>query len=1087
MIRNWLLLASASYGVGFGSTLLITRNLSQSAQSGLASIPAVIVSINVLSRQRKKEIERQVIKERLSLDQLIQAEGTLQQQLQLKTRSYEEILDRVKLLESNLVHHSKAILHSQRQKEFLQKEVSELLIQQQQQEKLLSALEVKLNEKYNIKSKLLAEISDRYRQLKNANTEFDLVESKRNLSAAAIVQLENNLQGIRSEIEQCTFEKQQYSEAMLQSQSQQKCLQIEVSALVMRRHQKEELLNELELNLSEKHSIKSNLLTEINDQQRRLRTTITEFDLFESKRNFAVTAVKQLEINLQNLQAEIDQYTITKQELERTIPDLSEPGAIMFPEFEAQSIKSSESEQRILQIEDSIEADSIVLEEQPCLQEFECSNVAKEITDNDLLKDPIEFEFRRSARSLYGTNELVDLGQNFMNYKYAKKVWEEKILPFWLDKDKPAGQRFLGHVNISRDQSDELIDLVGENLRLLKPITERNAYKKFNSLGQDWIKIFTFALSEYACYYSDDKFWEGICDRWKLPSSQIIENTLRKITKDGIRILGLVETKDGYKYVSTMWLQSGIPYKNLEQFAQLLKELADESTWSSLSQDSAENLSTQVLQLYERKSPQGGTLGHLLNHQKPTAGRIINGIAKIADKLEEQQLDSSILEDNAKRSEIVSNLSLNNEFFLRDWNAVIKILNHKSIKTRYQNSPKDTGRINLHLDIEGSGNIQLFLAEQNIWDDQWEILRETECTIPKGKWKGCFGRVGGLNIPELISNITSPSQDYYIELHNYHNDSIHTWSCTGIDEELPCLIFDAISGENLLIELDNLVVDSTEIICFFPKEMKMVLDESVRLLDDNTPSSIKGWKGYRVHLIDNKSMLSFDSFSRQIIWQLKQDDTPRLVGLKSNLSRSEYLEAPALWLPPNQQFANIIVKVKDLERNLEIFSDTQSLLASEKWVDVSIGDSLSLPGHYRVNLCSDQLSWQQELVVKTRYDVTDRADVFPLKICIDRQELKTTELPLECAAPYEFDAKSIEITGLWNLELIDLILVNDENDRTHRSFQADPHGNLEIRLSELREFWNRSAKKHLLGYCRRGEDFSPLLTMILSDSDYCNN
>jgi hypothetical protein len=1084
MIRNWLLLASASYGVGFGSTLLITRNLSQSAQSGLASIPAVIVSINILSRQKKKEIDRQVIKARIDLDNLIQAEETLQQQLQFKTRSYEEILERVQLLESSLAHHSKAILQSQSQKELLQKEVSELLMRRQQQEKLLGELDLNLSEKHNFKSKLLAEISDQYKQLKNMIAELDLFKSKQNLSAKAITQLESKLQNLQAEIEQCTIKKQQYSEAALQSQSEKEFLQREVSELLMQRQQQEKLLGELELNLSEKRNIESKLLTEISDQHRQLKNRIAEFDLFESKRNISAAAIAQLEIDLQNLQAEIDHYTIKKQELEQTISNLPELGGIVFPGIEVQIIKSSEIDQQIMLAEDDMQSDSTVLEEQSNLQQ---SGFSDTIADNGLLKDPIEFEFRRSVRSLYKTSELIDLKQDFMNYKYAKRIWEEQILPFWLDKDKPAGQRFLGHVDIARYQSDELIDLVGKNLQLLKPITERNAYKKFNSLSQDWIKIFTFALSEYACYYSDDKFWEGICDRWQLPCSQIIENTLRKITKDGIRILGLVETKDGYKYVSTMWLQSGIPYKNLEQFAQLLKELADESTWNSLSQDSVENLSIKVLQLYERKFPQGGTLGHLLNHQKSTAGRIINGIARIANKLEEQQLQPSVLEDETRRNEVISGLSLSNEFFLRDWNAIIQVLNHKSVNNKFQKNPKEMSCISLYLDIEDSGNIQLILAEQSIWDDQWEILRETECTIPIKKWKGYFSRVGELKIPELLSNVTRPSQDYYIELHDYHGKSIHTWYHPGIDEDLPCLIFDAISGENLLVELDNLVVDSAEIICFLPKEVNIVFDESVRLLADNIPSSIKGWKGYKVQLIDNRSILYFDSFGRQIIWQLKKDNTPRLIGLKSNISRSEYLEAPALWLPPNQHFSNVIVKVKDLERNLEIFSDTQSLLASEKWIDVSIGDSLSLPGHYRVNLCSDQLSWQQELVVKTRYDVTDRADVFPLRICIDRQELKTTELPLECAAPYEFDAKSIEITGLWNLELIDLILVDDENDRTHRNFQADPHGNLEIRLSELREFWNRSAKKHLLGYCRRGEDFSPLLTMILSGSNYCNN
>ena len=252
-----------------------------------------------------------------------------------------------------------------------------------------------------------------------------------------------------------------------------------------------------------------------------------------------------------------------------------------------------------------------------------------------------------------------------------------------------------------------------------------------------------------------------------------------------------------------MWLQSCIPSQNLEQFAQLLKELADRYRWDYLAEDSVENLSEKILDLYNRKYPQGGTLSHLFKYREPISGRIIQGIAKIARKLETNQLSPSVLEDERQRDSIIGNLSLDDGFFLRDWEAIVKILTPKASNSRHQNTEKKETDLILHLDIEDSRNIQLILPEQSLWNNEWENLRGSKCSISEANWKENIPVQGSLEIPDLTIELNQVSQEYITSLKSDRGDSIHTWFCEGIDEELPCLIFDEFSGEYFPLNLDN--------------------------------------------------------------------------------------------------------------------------------------------------------------------------------------------------------------------------------------------------------------------------------------------
>jgi chromosome segregation ATPase len=141
MLKNWVMLTSLSCGIGFGSTLLISRNLQQSTLTGLITIPAVVASITVLSRQRKEEIDRQTANLKIRLDILQQQENLIAKQLQFKELSYKEIDKQLKDLQSMLENSHNNVKLYRKKKKDLEQEISSLSFQKDQCQNLLLELQ----------------------------------------------------------------------------------------------------------------------------------------------------------------------------------------------------------------------------------------------------------------------------------------------------------------------------------------------------------------------------------------------------------------------------------------------------------------------------------------------------------------------------------------------------------------------------------------------------------------------------------------------------------------------------------------------------------------------------------------------------------------------------------------------------------------------------------------------------------------------------------------------------------------------------------------------------------------------------------
>jgi hypothetical protein len=1128
MFKNWFLLASVSCGVGFSSTFLISRNFQQSAWAGLGTVPAVTASLTILSRQRKKEIERQVAKSRLSLDDLQQQEQLVTAKLQLKESSCREIgaqLEDIKTQRQSVIDSAKK---SNLAFQSIREEIRQHSVTKEQLELQLTNLQASSHS-------LQTTIVDREVNLRGIEYHISQMEERRDRVSIAIADLDRSLEQKQSLLKDIHRERQQ-----------QQSLTQEISDLLLQKQEREFLFCELVKNITIKQNIQFKLDAEVRERQANLDRIAVELVQIEVRRQSAIALAQISELTLANIHKEISKHSTTKQKLEAEIADLQNRKESLQAEIASQKIDRSEAQQQIsslkeqqqqisiavddlsrslaekevlwaelererevnlqakieerviklqeielqvLQLEEQLKQSSIESQEELSnidpLIELDLENHNENIDEiEDVSEEGENIRQHRNCRSLYSSHELIDRRQDFMNPQYTKKIWQEQILPFWLDRDKPKGYRFLGHVNISRSQSDELIALVGENLRRLNGITEQRT-SIFNSLGQDWIKIFTFAVSEYAYYYSDDAFWQGLCDRWKIPLNQTVENTLRQIIRKGINLLGLVEAKGGYTYVSTLWLQSCMPSRNLEQFAQLLQELADRHGWANLAENSVEDLSEKILDLYNRKQSQGGTLSHLFKYREPISGRIIQGIAKIASELEVNELSPTILKDERQRDSILGNLSLDDGFFLRDWEAIVKILTPKESNSRRQNTEEKETDLILHLDIEDSGNIQSILPEQSIWDNKWENLRGSYCKIPEAGWEGNIPVQENLEIPELTIDISQVSHEYVVSLKNDRGDSIYTWFCEGIDKELTCLIFDAFSGKYFPLNLDNPTIIGVEyIICFTPKEITIVFDEGIQSVDNCIPCSLKGWKGIEMRLDGANACISIQSedktIDRKIDWQLQENDTPRLIGIKSNWKKSIYLEVPILCLPPIQQSLQVDIKIQDAESKSELCSNIYTFPASSKWFEQSLEKWIDKPGDYQVSISSDLTNWSHKFTLIEKYSISVISEILKPQIHIKDRIVAVENLPLSCKSSHEFDAQIIEIRGLWNLEQVSLIMTNGTDGDICHYTQADREGNLKISLSELSEFWDNFVDYYSLSYQRYGYDRQSLIEAKLS-------
>ncbi len=262
------------------------------------------------------------------------------------------------------------------------------------------------------------------------------------------------------------------------------------------------------------------------------------------------------------------------------------------------------------------------------------------------------------------------------NPAIAEGLWK-RYEGSWEHRALPAGQRFLGSVTLTPEASEQVLDIVSDNLARLDTLTWHQLSTRFGPHRTHWIKFLTFALSEYA-YYDEEEtgYWPGLCHRIGIENSQGTQNALRETIKHGVDSLGLVQ-KPG-RHVSTLWLQSGIPQRCLKHFAALIQSL--EYSWWDLAQANPIDLAILLRDTCEQRFYQFRTLMNFLKSScsedqdvSPISGTLLQGLARVAHELEIRGQSPDILADADQRSALLHGFALPNAFFLRSWESLIEI------------------------------------------------------------------------------------------------------------------------------------------------------------------------------------------------------------------------------------------------------------------------------------------------------------------------------------------------------------------------------------------------------------------------------
>lgn len=672
---------------------------------------------------------------------------------------------------------------------------------------------------------------------------------------------------------------------------------------------------------------------------------------------------------------------------------------------------------------------------------------------------------------------------DFARPKHAETLWQRlEIERYWEHHNHCMQQRFLGSLRISKQVSEQLLDITAQNLGRVKPLTFKNLCKRFDTWDPQryWIRIITLALSEYAYYDEGDAgFWQGICDRLNIQNTNGVQNALRTLLDQGFKLWGVVTTQKGNRYVSTLWLQSGIPQQNLNHFSQLLEEISQQYDWWDIAHTSPEDLSSLLYEFCQQHHPQWGKLLTFLESSvdnegkaEPIAGKLLQGLAIVAQVLERQGLEPTVLQNVHQREQLLQQFFLPNTFFLRNWDNLIQILTpqKQNLNSRQKIISRRQKSLSLVLDIADSMEIQLVLPVQTLWRPQWENLRETYCQIPQQGWETTLPKSGALNIPELNLPIESISDEWIWSLRSHNGSCLVQWRCQGVLPEEPVLFFDPWTGDRL-IPPDGLI-GKTDIICFYDQMVELQLLDGVQLIDNFVPCTISGWRGQQLQLVGEQGQLTicFPHCTKVIPWYSRQANAPQLRGLKLKCKDPTYVEVPSVWHPPLQSPKTICIQVEDLDRRqILTASDAQvSLPASTNWEEIPLSKWIAGSGKYVVTLwsTSEAQRWSEKFEVVCNFELTQPTPISPIQIG-DRTR-QSISVPIQVDSTSEFWLAELTLQKLWPLEEVRFCLTNGQQERGFVK-QANTCGFLPFNLAVLRDVLPES-DCYSLSCQRQGEE-----------------
>ncbi len=303
ILKHWFATGSVAFVASCACSLPFTQNLARSGLCGLATIPGLAASSIVRSRHRYQQLNRQLERGKLRLNELQQRGEVGTRQLQVQRKDRQEMEIKVAQLQ-NLATSLTARIDRERQ-------------QYQQLEHQLAALVHYCQEQQDFATKLDRKIQDKQARRLEVDTDFNRLKVEIAQFQAAklhiIGEIDRSkilLQNIQSEIDLCAATKQ---ELVLEAQQVQTRQAVDNGSFDRSIEQQQQLIQELDLTIANRQQTQQHLTAELDRLAQILAVRSTELATVQQQLDETGSVLTVNQAKLAELTAEI---SIRNDELE---------------------------------------------------------------------------------------------------------------------------------------------------------------------------------------------------------------------------------------------------------------------------------------------------------------------------------------------------------------------------------------------------------------------------------------------------------------------------------------------------------------------------------------------------------------------------------------------------------------------------------------------------------------------------------------------------------------------------------------------------------------------------------------------------
>ena len=306
---------------------------------------------------------------------------------------------------------------------------------------------------------------------------------------------------------------------------------------------------------------------------------------------------------------------------------------------------------------------------------------------------------------------------------------------------------------------------------------------------------------------------------------------------------------------------------------------------------------------------------------------------------------------------------------------------------------------------------------------------------------------------------------------NHHRNQIYKWEQEGIDSEFPCLLFDALSGKHIEINISEpKIVGIEELIFFTPREVEIEFESNkIEVIDDFLPSSIKSWRGKEIRLLESEALIQIKDII--IIWQLQEQEQPQLIGLRLKGKKLVYINTPMFYYPPQKQDITINFLIENTEQKSIIAKDFLDIFTNKNWTEIDLSRWITESGNYQAKFWQQEKSWLYRFEVREEYQITQK--IAYCNLAIKTCNNQALSMPAKYDSLDEFWAEIINIDNLYPLEELTFRLKSDSEEYIFHT-QADSSGKLYLSLGTLYSDLSQS-DRYSLDFKKSASEFQRIL------------